>query len=96
MLGNSNETNKIVTPFFNTTEVQEQETAPQPIHGKHDTHKKHHYKHHQKHPKNMIKQGLQFDLKNMNRHQALQTFSMGVTAIMCFAAFWTALGVMFW
>merc|ERR1712166_1733841 len=104
MLGNSNETISIVTPYFNTTEVEPffnestfnaTEQMPLPL-GRGDHDKKHHYKHHQKHPKNMMKHGFQFDLHKMTKQEALQSVNMVISALMVFAAFWSSLCLMFW
>lgn len=108
MLG-SNTTEKIVTPYFNTTEIEEtpfminetapepeQEPMPQPIgRGNHDR-KKHHYKHHQRHPKNMMKQGFKFDTHKMTKEDCLRSANMMISFMMVFVAFWATVGIMFW
>lgn len=104
MLGNKNETS-IVTPYFNTTEVEEpvpevEETAVQPVHENKHNGKKHHgkhqYKHHQKHPKNMMKNGFKWDMHKMTKDECLYKANMFISGMMAFCGFWGIVGICFW
>lgn len=96
MLGNRNETQSIITPYFNTTEIVNPSkkavntTMPAP-------HKKHHsYKHHQRHPKNMMKNGFEWDMHKMPKEEVLRKVNMVVSCVLCFFSFWTCMVILFW
>lgn len=115
MLGGTNTTFEIVTPYFNTTFNTTElppfepvlngsglDTAmpPMPKHGREHHAKKHQrthqMKHHQRHPKNMIKEGFQFDMHKMTEKEALRSVNMMIGVVLCFAAFWATVCILFW